>query len=163
MPHILEQNIEAVRKKQAEQKAQEGAEERFAAFITSFASRMSFVYAHAVIVGLWIVVNIGWLPSIEFDPSFVILASAASVEAIFLSTFILISQRRAERLQDQRAELDVQIGLLTEREATEILLLLRPLAKKHGISVDDEDGPDLEEVVDPVRVLDELDGDPPDK
>lgn len=159
MPHVLEQNIEAVRKTQAEQKAQEGREERVAEFITSFASRMSFVYVHAAIVGIWIVANAGWLPAIEFDPSFVILASAASVEAIFLSTFILISQRRAERLQDQRAELDVQIGLLTEREATEILLILRPLAKKHGISVDGNEGAELEEVVDPARVLNELSND----
>ncbi|MGN6549259.1 MAG: DUF1003 domain-containing protein [Pararhizobium sp.] len=156
MPHVLEQNIEAVRRKKAEQKAHEGTEERIADVVTAIAGRMSFAYVHGVIVILWIIVNVGWLPGLEFDPSFVILASAASVEAIFLSTFILISQRRAERLQDQRAELDVQIGLLTERETTELLSLVRQIAEKHGIAMSREESSDLEEVVDPERVLNQI-------
>jgi uncharacterized membrane protein len=52
------------------------------------------VYLHLVIFGLWIVINLPWLPLPRFDPSYVILAMVASVEAIFLSTFILITQNR---------------------------------------------------------------------
>jgi uncharacterized membrane protein len=56
------------------------------------------------------------------------LAMAASVEAIFLSTFILISQNRMQRLADRRAELDLQISLLTEHELTRAIQLLDEVA-----------------------------------
>jgi len=63
-----------------------------------------------VLFGLWIVIKLGWLPVIpRFDPSFVVLAIVASVEAIFLSTFVLISQNRMSALADKRADLDLQI------------------------------------------------------
>jgi uncharacterized membrane protein len=55
---------------------------------------MPFVYIHAAVFELWGIVNLGWLGLHPFDPSFVVLAMIASVEAIFLSTFILISQNR---------------------------------------------------------------------
>lgn len=66
-------------------------------------------------LGLWIIANLGIVPGLpQFDPSFVVLAMAASVEAIFLSTFILISQNRMTAASEKRAELDLQINLLTE-------------------------------------------------
>jgi uncharacterized membrane protein len=52
----------------------------------------------------------------QFDPSFVILAMAASVDAIFLSIFVLISQNRMAAAADKRAELDLQINLLSEHD-----------------------------------------------
>lgn len=89
-------------------------EERIADAITSFTGSMLFVYIHLALYGAWIVINLGVVPGVpKFDPSFVILAMVASVEAIFLSTFVLISQNRTAATADKRADLDLQINLLT--------------------------------------------------
>src|SRR5207253_319971 len=109
-----------------------GASDRFADTITAFAGSMWCVYAHALLFGFWIVANVGLVPGIKpFDPfPFVMLAMFASVEAIFLSTFILISQNRMQLMADRRAELDVQISLLTEHELTRAITLLDNIAQK---------------------------------
>lgn len=76
---------------------------------------MPFVYLHAVVFGFWILVNIGWLPLMRpWDPSLVVLAMIASVEAIFLTIFVLITQNRMSADDEKRANLDLQISLLSE-------------------------------------------------
>ena len=80
---------------------------------------MRFVYLHLALFGGWIIVNLGLIPGLRpFDPSFVVLAMVASVEAIFLSTFVLISQNRMAAAADRRADLDLQVSLLAEHEIT---------------------------------------------
>ena len=74
---------------------------------------MRFVMIHALLFGAWIVWNLGWIPGLPpFDPTFVVLAMVASVEAIFLSTFVLITQNRMAAMADKRADLDLQVSLL---------------------------------------------------
>ena len=87
----LRRNIQALRDRREKEKASETKEEKLADAITAFTGSMQFVYLHLVIFGLWIILNL-WPGVPHFDPSFVILAMVASVEAIFLSTFVLISQ-----------------------------------------------------------------------
>src|SRR5438093_2408734 len=100
---------------------------------------MPFVYLHLIIFGLWIIINLGWIPFLPaFDPTFVVLAMAASVEAIFLSTFVLISQNRMQALAEKRAELDVQISLLAEHEVTQMMSLLDAIAKRLGVEIEHE-------------------------
>ena len=100
-------------------------EERIAGAITRFSGTMRFVWLHFVVYGFWILANVGLVPGVpKFDPSFVILAMVASVEAIFLSTFILIRQNRMSAAADKRAELDLQISLLAEHEVTKLSALL---------------------------------------
>jgi len=133
-------------------------EERVADAITRFTGSMRFVYLHVVLFGGWILVNLGVVPGVpKFDPSFVILAMAASVEAIFLSTFILISQNRMTATAQKRAELDLQINLLTEHEVTKLVALLSSVAERLGVKseVDAEVG-ELKEDVAPDAVLDEI-------
>lgn len=61
--------------------------------IARFSGSMHFVYAHIAIYGIRIVANLGWVPGMKpWDPTFVVLPKIASVEAIFLSTLILITQ-----------------------------------------------------------------------
>ena len=74
---------------------------------------MIFVYIHLIGFGIWIIVNLGWTPLPTFDPTLVVLAMFASVEAIFLSTFVLITQNRMAAQADRRADLD-----LSRRNAT---------------------------------------------
>src|SRR4051794_30331368 len=96
---VMARNIEAMRTARREQAASSGWAERLAQAITRFTGSMPFVYLHLAIVGLWVACNVGRIPGLpRFDPTFVILATVASVEAIFLSTFILISQNRAAAL-----------------------------------------------------------------
>ena len=56
-----------------------------------------------------------------------------SLEAIFLSTFVLISQNRAATVANMRADLDLQIDLLAEYEVTQVLQLVRAVGEKAGV------------------------------
>jgi uncharacterized membrane protein len=80
---------------------------RVADAITRFTGGMRCVYLRLALFGLWVIFNLGLIPGVpHFDPSFVILAMVASVEAALLSTFILISQNRMAAAADKRADLD---------------------------------------------------------
>jgi uncharacterized membrane protein len=109
--------------------------------------------------GAWIVANLGVIPGIpQFDPSFVILAMIASVEAIFLSTFVLISQNRNAAAADKRADLDLQINLLAEHELTKLTEIVTAIAARLDVPLATH--PEIEEVkknVAPEAVLNELD------
>src|SRR5437763_12219569 len=88
----LRRNIEALRRRRADEEASASFEERLAGAIARFAGQVRFVYAHALIYGFWILANLGSVPGVRpWDPTFVVLAMVASVEAIFLSTFILLT------------------------------------------------------------------------
>src|SRR2546423_15443630 len=88
----LKRNIEALEERRKQEAAASTREERLAEAITRFTGSMAFVYLHLALYGAWILLNLGLISGLpRFDPSFVILAMVASVEAIFLSTFVLIS------------------------------------------------------------------------
>jgi uncharacterized membrane protein len=110
-------------------------------------------------------VNIGLVPGApKFDPTFVILATAASVEAIFLSTFVLISQNRSSAAADRRADLDLQINLLAEHEVTRLIALTSAIAQKLGVEEEpDSELAELKRDVAPEAVLDTLEGEAGDR
>ncbi len=142
---ILTRNIEALAEKRRDADRRASLEDRIAAAISTFAGSLAFVWLHLAILIVWVGVNSGVLPILpRFDPEFIILATAASVEAIFLSTFILIAQNRAAQLADRRSELDVQISLLTEHEVTRILTLVSAIAAR--LDVEGAHAPDLHEL-----------------
>lgn len=155
---VLERNIEALIARRREEEAQKTLQDRLADMITRFTGSMLFVYLHLAFFGAWILINLGLTPLPRFDPSFVVLAMFASVEAIFLSTFVLISQNRMAALNDKRSDLDLQISLLAEHEVTRILQLVVSIAEQVG--VEPPRAPELDELVqdvDPEVVLDKLD------
>src|SRR5438874_2674586 len=153
---VLDRNIESLRRRRLREERAASWEERLSDAITRFTGSMLFVYIHLAVFGFWIVANLHWIPGIPaWDESFVVLAMVASVEAIFLSTFVLISQNRMAAAADKRADLDLQISLLTEHELTKIAALLSDMAKQMGVRTAVED--ELEEVkrdVAPDAVLD---------
>jgi uncharacterized membrane protein len=155
---VLHRNIEALQKKRAEEASSASLQDRVAARISAFAGSLRFIYVHALILIAWVLNSLGAMPGIPaFDPTFVILATAASVEAIFLSTFILITQNRSAAAADRRSDLDVQISLLTEHEVTRILDLCTEIADRLGISAAKD--PELQELkrnVSAEHVLDEI-------
>jgi uncharacterized membrane protein len=155
----LRRNIDALRRWREDDEAGATIEERVASAITRFTGSMRFVYLHAVLYGLWIAANLGWVPGVEaWDPTFVVLAMVASVEAIFLSTFILITQNRMGAAADRRAELDVQIGLLAEAEITKLVQLVAEIAERMNVpQADHPEVEDMKRMVAPEAVLDAID------
>lgn len=159
MASVLERNIRRMSEHRAQAEARSTLSERISDRITAFAGSMTFVVLHAAAYGLWIAVNLGMVPWIKpFDPSFVILAMEASVEAIFLSTFVLISQNRMMKAASRQAELDLQVSLLTEHELTRLVTLVDAMAQRMGVEAVARN--ELEEVkrdISPEAVLDRLD------
>lgn len=158
LAQVVERNIQALlARRQAEERAL-GWQDRVAEFVTRFSGSMLFVYLHLVLYGAWIVVNLGWIPFLRpFDPSFVILAMEASVEAIFLSTFILITQNRMMALADRRADLNLQISLLAEHEVTRLIKMVAEMARQMGLpAADDPEVSELARDVRPEKVLETM-------
>jgi len=133
-------------------------EQRIADAITSFSGRMIFVYIHIVWFSAWILLNSGLFGMEPFDPfPYGLLTMIVSLEAIFLSTFVLISQNRMGELAEKRADLDLHIDLLTEYELTRVLQMLRAIQEKMGIAdEEDEELSDLEMETKPEAVLAEI-------
>jgi uncharacterized membrane protein len=155
---VLERNIRALQRRREREEKGASAEERIAEAITRFTGSMRFVYLHLAFFGFWIVANLGWLPGVpRWDPSFVVLAMMASVEAIFLSTFVLISQNRMAAAADKRADLDLQVSLLAEHEVTRLVTLVSGIADRMGVRTEaDADLDEITQDVAPEAVLDEI-------
>jgi len=154
----LRRNIDALRRRREEEEANARFDERLARAITRFAGSMRFVYAHALVYGSWIVANLGGVPAVRpWDPTFVVLAMIASVEAIFLSTFILITQNRMAATADRRAELDVQISLLAEAEITKLVELVAQIAERMNVpGTEEAEVEEMKRRVAPEAVLDAI-------
>lgn len=157
LSQALERNIKALADRRAAERAAATRQERLAAAITRFSGSMLFVYLHLALVGTWVAVNSGLTGIAPFDPSFVILATVASVEAIFLSTFVLISQNRMAEAADKRADLDLHISLLAEHEVTKLVTMVSAITERMGLETpaDPEVG-ELSQDVAPDAVLDEI-------
>ena len=153
---LLLRNIERLREVQARETANAPVQERLAGAITRFTGSLRFVYVHAAIYGFWIVANLGWLGIARWDPTFVVLAMIASVEAIFLSTFILISQNRMAAEADRRAELDLQVSLLAEHEVTKLVQLVSEIARRLDIAETSPETEEMKRTVAPEAVLDAI-------
>lgn len=154
----LSENISALAERERAERARASWSERLANRITRFTGSMTFVWVHVAIVALWVAINLGWIPGApRFDRSFVILAMVASVEAIFLSTFVLISQNRMAALADRRADLDLHISLLTEHELTRLVELVDHVATRLDVPVDRRELAEIERDVEPVQVLEAID------
>lgn len=156
--HAIERNISNIHRLRAREIRNRGLEERAADVITEFSGRMTFVYVHALWFLVWLALNSGRFGVRAFDPyPYSLLTMVVSLEAIFLSTFVLISQNRLSAEADKRAELDLHIGLLTEHELTRVLKMLDEIQDKLGIDNDSDDElHELEKDTRPEDVLDEI-------
>lgn len=116
------------------------------------------MYLHLAILIVWVALNLGAIRAIPpWDPSFVILAMVASVEAIFLSTFVLINQNRMAELSERRAELNLQISLLNEHETTRLIEMMSALTERLKVPTPaDDELPQLAQNVDPQAVMSQI-------
>ena len=125
-------NVESIIKLEQQTKAQRTRSDLIAEAIARFCGSMSFVWVHVVWFGAWVLLNmLPGLPHIDPFP-FTFLTLVVSLEAIFLSTFILISQNHDARISERRNHLDLQINLLSEQENTKMIAMLRAIAEKVG-------------------------------
>jgi uncharacterized membrane protein len=155
---IVERNIGTILSMRLKQDRSRRLQDKIADSITDFSGSMAFVYMHAALFALWILWNVGMIGLKPFDPyPFNFLTMTVSLEAIFLSTFVLVSQNRMGAAQDKRADLDLQINLLAEHEITKLLILNEAIAKKIGVDMEGYgDLTDLEQEVTPEVVLKEI-------
>ena len=154
---MVERNVTALVERWRYQEKARTRTERLADTIAHFSGTMAFVLVHIVIFGLWILTNLRLLGIPAFDPDFVKLAVLASVEAIPLSTFVLIAQKRMAREADRRAELSLHISLLSEHEITQIIKLVSAVAEK--LNIEQAGDPvihELKQDVRPEHVLDNI-------
>jgi len=155
---IIERNIRTVINLRLKAAREQSLQDRIADAFTSFSGRMVFVYVHVVWFGVWILLNTGRVGVHPFDPfPYGLLTMIVSLEAIFLSTFVLISQNRQSKESENRADLDLHIGLLTEHELTRVLQMLDAIQEKMGIEDHEESElADLEMETKPEDVLAEI-------
>jgi uncharacterized membrane protein len=157
LARVVERNVNTLLNRKKKEDRKRTVEERLVDSVTSFVSSMLSVYVHLVLFGVWIFWNTGLLPPKPFDPSFVILAMFAAVEAIFLTTFVLIGQKRINIQADKWAELDLQVSLLTEHEVTRLLNLITAIARKMEIEeAHDKEIEELSKETHPEKVLDTM-------
>lgn len=162
-PHSVEEltetNIRTIARLEDASRSERKTADRVADAISAFCGGMRFVYVHIVWFVVWIVLNIGHLTpkNWHFDPfPFQFLTLMVSLEAIFLSTFILISQNRQGRIAERRNHLDLQINLLAEQENSKMLSMLEAIQKHLGIESNDPDIQILEESTRPDKLIDQI-------
>lgn len=155
---VIERNIRTIIHLRTKAARERGLHGRIADAITAFSGRMAFAYVHVVWFAAWILINTGRFGVPAFDPfPYGLLTMVVSLEAIFLSTFVLVSQNRQAEETERRADLDLHIGLLTEHELTRVLQMLDVIQDKLQIKDHElSDLADLEMETKPEDVLAEI-------
>ena len=159
LPAPVAGTVRAIMERREREMQDAAASERAAAAVTRFLGSMWSAATHAAVFGFWIIANLGLVPGLSpWDPTFVVLGMIASVEAIFLTTFVLINQNRLARIEDERSELALQIALLTEKETSTLVALTARLARRLEVPVagTGEDVEQLTVATEPSAVLDEI-------
>jgi uncharacterized membrane protein len=154
---VTRKNVNAMRQLEDASLARRTRADRIASAIARFCGSMTFVVIHVFVFAAWIAFNL--LPGLQhFDPyPFTFLTLVVSLEAIFLSTFILISQNYDMRISERRNQLDLQINLLSEQENTKMLQMLERIAIKVGAhDCDDQQVRALEEATRPEALIEQI-------
>lgn len=136
-PSQIQASIDEICKLEQDALSKRTPLEKLADVIASEIGKVWFILLHVIWFAVWIIYNEGEIPSLKpFDPfPFSLLTTIVSLEAIFLSLFILTSQNRAARQADQRSHLDLQINLLAERENTVLMEMLQALCADRGLPI----------------------------
>lgn len=155
MEQLTRANIEIILRLERERQARRPVAYRVAARIASFCGSAPVLWIHALFFTTWLVFN---STAMAFDPyPFTFLTMVVSLEAIFLSFFIMIGQTISSRESERRHQLDLQINLLNEREMTAMLRLLGRVAEKVGVSDEEQDeARQFAHDTDPRAVLDQI-------
>ncbi len=131
---LTQRNIETIIQLDAATRANRNLSERVSDKITKYCGSMTFIWSHVAFFGAWIVWNkLPMLSGYHFDHSpFPRLSFIVGIEAIFLVSFLLMSQNQETQLEERRSHLALQIALLTEQENTKMLTMLNEIGKRLG-------------------------------
>ncbi len=146
---ITRHNVDTIARLERLAQRQRTWSTKLADSIAAFCGSWTFVIIHALWFAVWIGLGVEEFP-------FGLLTMIVSLEAIFLSTIIMISQNRQSKIDERRNHLDLQINLLAEQESTEALRLLRHIARKLEVPITDMDEKALEEETKPDRIIGEI-------
>src|SRR4030081_3851243 len=128
-------NVEAIMKLERDAIGSRSTAEHLADKVTTFAGSTPFVILHIIWFGVWVIANVGLIPGLKpFDPfpfSFLILV--VSLEAIFLTLLVLMSQNRMIKEADKRTHLDLQLNMLAEQESTALLRMVQRIGRHLGL------------------------------
>jgi uncharacterized membrane protein len=157
-PDLVRENIDKLLEHERESRLKRTATQKVADWIAKVSGSIGFVIFNAAFFAFWILANSGRFGIRPFDPfPYGLLTTIVSLEAIFLSIFVLVSQNRMQYMSDRRAELDVQVNLLTEYEVTRILRLVNRIADK--MNLDETQDPELaklEKDVDAAELIQQI-------
>src|SRR5438445_1970391 len=129
MADVVGRNINALLEARHHMERAKRPQDRVADAITAFSGSMPFIYVHVLWFAVWVSLNLGLFGLTPFDAfPFGLLTMIVSLEAIFLSTFVLLTQNRQAEIADMRVDLGLQINLLAEYEITKILTLCHAIA-----------------------------------
>lgn len=154
---LARRNVEAIVSLEEAAKEQRSRSELVAEGIAKFCGSIRFVWVHVIWFSGWLFFNL--MPGIKhIDPfPFTFLTLVVSLEAIFLSTFILISQNHDTQISERRNHLDLQINLLSEQENTKMIQMLQAIADKVGANLkSDPHLKELSQETQPEKLLEEI-------
>lgn len=151
---ITAKNIEDISRLEKQSIQNRSSGERLAESVTRVAGGVPFIGLHVTWFMLWITLNIGLISNIQpWDPfPFSFLTLVVSLEAIFLSLLVLMTQNRLTKDADKRAHLDLQINMLAEQESTATLQMLEKICEHLGIEYEAEEEQQLAKNTDVIKI-----------
>ena len=157
---VIEKNIRTLNELHKNVESKRSLHQKFADATAAFVGSAGAFYAHVVIFSVWILINcLAIFKQLHFDPyPFELLSMFASIEAIFLTTIVLINQKRSKLLTERREDLDLQISLFSEHELTRLIRVVDLIAKKLEIEFQDAESLDEQKKdIAPEAVLKRID------
>ena len=134
-------HIDSIAKQEYEFLQQRTLSERVGDLIAGFAGSMFFVLVHVLLALSWVLINanrVSWIP--RFDPyPFSLLGMIVAVEAVVLSSFILMRQNRMAKRGERRDQLNLQVDLIAEKEITKLLQMVQAICEHMGLKQIAED------------------------
>ncbi len=149
----LKSNVGKIVEIEKSQKENRTAGEKISVVIAEFCGSMTFVWVHVIWFAAWALLNSVFRFYVVDPFPYTFLTLVVSLEAIFLSTFILISQNNETKLTERRNHLDLQINILSEQENTKMLEILLLIAEKVGVARDDPATAALLETMEPKNIV----------
>ncbi|OGK16156.1 hypothetical protein A2690_01820 [Candidatus Roizmanbacteria bacterium RIFCSPHIGHO2_01_FULL_39_12b] len=128
--------------------------DKFSDEITEISGSLPFLLFHTAFFIGWVVINTNIIPEIfPFDPfPFGLLTMIVSLEAIFLSIFVLLSQNRQAKIGELREETHLQIDMIAEKEITKLIQMQAIIMKRLGIKIEGDE--ELEKMMQDVDTQD---------
>lgn len=156
MAALTQQNVRTIAELEAAAHSERTRSDAVVDSVASFCGSLPFVWVHVVWFGGWILANT--VPGIKHLDAFPfpLLTLVTSLESIFLTTFVLISQTHLGGVAERRNHLDLQINLLAEQENSKMLSMIRKMLLHMGIQEDDGEAHLLEEPTKPKAIVEQI-------